>query len=138
LQEQHTGLAGTGAARDGGVVVAMPEGAKASWRARFSACETFCVCFSCYLDFRSAVFLPSKPLFQKPAHLLHKLRKNKGRVPMIGDLKKISPRTKQPRVLIIGPVLEAEAVVVHRGFWNYREAEETFYVPSKQANIPGE
>ena len=27
-------------------------------------------------------------------------------------------RTKQPSVLVIGPVLEAEAVVVHRGFWN--------------------
>ncbi len=27
-------------------------------------------------------------------------------------------RTKQPSVLVIGPVLEAEAVVVHRGFWD--------------------
>src|SRR5215471_1559441 len=27
-------------------------------------------------------------------------------------------KTKQPSVLVIGPVLEAEAVVVHRGFWN--------------------
>ena len=27
-------------------------------------------------------------------------------------------RTKQPSVLVVGPVLEAEAVVVHRGFWN--------------------
>jgi tRNA(Arg) A34 adenosine deaminase TadA len=27
-------------------------------------------------------------------------------------------RTKQPNVLVIGPVLEAEAIAVHRGFWN--------------------
>jgi tRNA(Arg) A34 adenosine deaminase TadA len=27
-------------------------------------------------------------------------------------------RTKQPSVLVIGPVLEAEATAVHRGFWN--------------------
>jgi len=27
-------------------------------------------------------------------------------------------RTKQPSVLVVGPVLEAEAVVVHRDFWN--------------------
>jgi tRNA(Arg) A34 adenosine deaminase TadA len=27
-------------------------------------------------------------------------------------------KTKQPSVLVIGPVLEAEATVVHRGFWN--------------------
>jgi tRNA(Arg) A34 adenosine deaminase TadA len=26
-------------------------------------------------------------------------------------------RTKQPSVIVVGPVLEAEAVVVHRGFW---------------------
>lgn len=26
-------------------------------------------------------------------------------------------RTKQPSVVVVGPVLEAEAVVVHRGFW---------------------
>jgi len=27
-------------------------------------------------------------------------------------------KTKQPRVVVIGPVLETEAIVVHRGFWN--------------------
>ena len=26
-------------------------------------------------------------------------------------------KTKQPRVVVIGPVLETEAIVVHRGFW---------------------
>ena len=29
-------------------------------------------------------------------------------------------RTKQPSVVVIGPVLETEAVVVHRGFWKWR------------------